>query len=119
MEAPPIDYFLTHTYESDEHLKEDAEPFYQDENMALLCRRCHMLLDYFMLLQEFAAKHGREKAAELVMKALIDAGVSLEDLKSGGHERVLRTVIERMFDIYGPDYKRFLEELNEAKRKRC
>ena len=101
---PPINYFLKHAYESDEQLEEDASPFYRPENMVLLCRKCHMLLDYPYLLQEFTADMGPKKAAELLSKALIDAGVPLEDSKSGGTERVLRGIIEYMDDLYGSDF---------------
>jgi len=114
---PPIEYLLSHNYENDEQLERDASPFYRLENMVLLCRKCHMLLDYPHLLQEFSTRHGREEAAELVMKALIDAGVKLEDLKSGGHKRVMESVIERMFDIYGRDYLEILEELEKARQE--
>jgi len=117
--APPIDYFLGHVYQSDEQLKRDAAQFYGSTNMVLLCRKCHMLLDYPMLLQELAAKHGREKAAELITKALMDADVTLNEVKSGGHERVQRRVAERMFSLYGPGWKMIFEELNEAAKKKA
>ncbi len=101
---PPRTYFLKQAYESNEQLEKAASPFYRPENMVLLCHKCHMLLDYPYLLQEFIADVGPKKAAELVSKALIDAGVPLEDVKSGENERVLRRVIEHMFDLYGPDF---------------
>jgi len=101
---PPINYFLKHAYGSDERLEKEASPFYRPENMVTLCRKCHMLLDYPYLLQESIIASGREKAAELVSKVLVDAGVPLEDVKSGGNERVLRRVIDYMSNIYGPDF---------------
>ena len=116
--APPINYFLSHTYETDDQLEKDAALYYRDENMLLLCRKCHMLYDYPYLLQEFAADVGREKAAELVSKVLIEAGVPLEDVTGGGHKRVRDRVMDHMSALYGFDYGKFLEELRKAERKR-
>ena len=116
--APPINYFLSHTYETAEQLEKDAALYYRDKNMLLLCRKCHMIYDYPYLLQEFAADVGREKATELVARALIDAGVPLEELRGGGHERVRDRVMDHMFVLYGSDYGKFLEELRNAERKR-
>jgi hypothetical protein len=118
MVTPPTNYFLSHTYETDEQNEKDATLYYQDKNMLLLCRKCHMLYDYPYLLQEFAADVGREKATGLVMRVLIDAGVTLEDLKGGGRERVRDRVMDHMFVLYGSDYGKFLEELRNAERKR-
>ena len=109
---PPINYFLSYTYETDEQLEKEARKYYWDENIVLLCRKCHMTCDYPYLLQEFATDVGREKAAELVMKALIDAGVELGDLKSGAHERVIDCVMNHMTALYGSRYDKFLKRLN-------
>ena len=118
MVAPPINYFLSHTYENDEQLEEEAALYYRNENMLLLCRKCHMMYDYPYLLQEFATDVGHEKAAELVAKALIDAGVPFEDVKGGGHKRVRDRVMDHMIALYGSGYGKFLEELRRVERKR-
>ena len=113
---PSINYFLKHAYKSDERLEKEASPFYRPENMVALCRKDHMLIDYPYLLEEATADVGPKKAVELVSRVLINAGVQLEDLESGGIERVLRRVIDYMDGIYGIDFILRHKEL-ESMRK--
>jgi len=75
-----------------------------------------MTYDYPHLFHVFAADVGCEEAVKLAAKALILAGVSLEELKHGGHERVRNLIAKRMFALYGPDHGRFFEELSNIER---
>lgn len=113
----PTEYFLRHPYESDEQLERDAASFYREENMVLLCQKCHWVLSWRSHYEEFAASVGSEKAMELTAKALILFGVSLEDLKRGEDKRLMEHVTEHMFSIYGCDYLKILKELEGAREE--
>ncbi|MEM2882465.1 MAG: HNH endonuclease signature motif containing protein [Candidatus Bathyarchaeia archaeon] len=112
---PPMEYFLRHFHGSSEELERAAAPFYREENLVLLCRKCHWMVSWRSHYKEFAASLGPEKAMELTVKALTLFGVPLEDLKRGKDKQLMERIMEHMFSIYGPGWRTFHRELMESR----
>ncbi len=117
MMHPPSDYLLSRSCEGAEQFEREMAPFYRPENMVLLCRRHHMIQDQLHLFQEFGGEKDPKKAAELVAKALRDAGVTLQEAMSRSWKRVSGVITEHMLAIYGPGWLKFLRELERAREE--
>jgi len=95
-----------------------ALPYYAPENLMILCRRCHMLFDIKDLTRKFLRHRDRKESLEMSVKVLIDAGIKLSELKSGGVENVQRGVYHYMHKLYGENYyERLCQIINAFKRK--
>ncbi len=117
MMHPPSDYLLSRSCEGAEQFEREMAPFYRPENMVLLCRRHHMIQDQLHLFQEFGGEKDPKRAAELVAKALRDAGVTLQEAMSRSWKRVSGVITEHMLAIYGPGWLKFLRELERAREE--